>query len=198
MQLYILLFTIPILFSKFIESIKIDNTIASSIKNIIKNVGEDPEREGLLNTPERFSKSIRFLTNGYHKTIEEIIGTGIFNEVTNDNIVIVKDIEMYSLCEHHLLPFFGKVNIAYIPNGKILGLSKFAKIVDLYSRRFQVQERLTKEIAEAIMKIIDAKGVVVTVEACHLCMMMRGVQKQNSKTLTRCILGNINHENLFI
>ena len=105
---------------------------------------------------------------------------------------------MYSLCEHHLLPFFGKVNIAYIPNGKILGLSKFAKIVDLYSRRFQVQERLTKEIAEAIIKITNAKGVVVTVEACHLCMMMRGVQKQNSKTLTRCILGNINHENLLI
>ena len=198
MQLYILLFTIPVLFSKFIKSIKIDNTISSSIKNIIKNVGEDPEREGLVNTPERFSKSIRFLTNGYHKTVEEIIGTGIFNESTNDNIVIVKDIEMYSLCEHHLLPFFGKVNIAYIPNGKILGLSKFAKIVDLYSRRFQVQERLTKEIAEAIIKITNAKGVVVTVEACHLCMMMRGVQKQNSKTLTRCILGNINHENLLI
>ena len=198
MQLYILLFTIPVLFSKFIKSIKIDNTISSSIKNIIKNVGEDPEREGLVNTPERFSKSIRFLTNGYHKTVEEIIGTGIFNESTNDNIVIVKDIEMYSLCEHHLLPFFGKVNIAYIPNGKILGLSKFAKIVDLYSRRFQVQERLTKELAEAIIKITNAKGVVVTVEACHLCMMMRGVQKQNSKTLTRCILGNINHENLLI
>jgi len=194
MKFYIILF---IIFLKLTESGKMDNSISSSVKNIIKNVGEDPEREGLLNTPERFSKAIKFLTDGYHKTIEETIGTGIFNENIDDNVVIVKDIEMYSLCEHHLLPFFGKVNIAYIPNGKILGLSKFAKIVDLYSRRFQVQERLTKEIAEAIMKITNAKGVFVSIEAGHLCMMMRGVQKQNSKTLTRCVLGNITYENLF-
>ena len=194
MLFYILLF---LFFSSLTTSIRIENSIANSIKNIIKDVGENPEREGLLNTPERFSKAINFLTSGYNKDIKEVIGTGIFNEKTTDDIVIVKDIEMYSLCEHHLLPFFGKVHIAYIPNGKILGLSKFAKIVELYSRRFQVQERLTKEIAEAIMKITGAKGVIVSVEACHLCMMMRGVQKQNSKTLTQCILGNIKCQNIF-
>jgi len=162
-----------------------------SIRNIIINIGEDPKREGLINTPERFTKAIHFLTNGYNKNVKDVIGNGLFNENTTDDIIIVKDIEMYSLCEHHLLPFFGKVHIGYIPNGKILGLSKFAKIIEMYSRRFQVQERLTKEIAEAIILLTGAKGVIVRIEACHLCMMMRGVQKQNSKTFTQCILGNI-------
>jgi len=188
-RLFILYF---FFFYYFIESIRIED----SIKNIIINIGEDPKREGLLHTPERFAKSINFLTSGYNKNITEIIGNGLFNDtVADDDIIIVKDIEMYSLCEHHLLPFFGKVHIAYIPNGKILGLSKFAKIIEMYSRRFQVQERLTREIANEIFSITGAKGVIVGIEACHLCMMMRGVQKQNSKTLTKCILGDITNFN---
>jgi GTP cyclohydrolase I len=191
-NLFIIIFYFLLLTT--VNSIKIENSIAKSIKNIIKDVGEDPEREGLVNTPDRFSKAITFLTSGYTKNVSEVIGTGIFNENTTDDIVIVKDIEMYSLCEHHLLPFFGKVHIGYIPNGKILGLSKFAKIVELYSRRFQVQERLTKEIAEAVMSATNAKGVIVGVEACHLCMMMRGVQKQNSVMTTSVMTGAFRKE----
>jgi len=173
--------------------------IEKAVSVIIKEVGENSTREGLVNTPARFSKSIRFLTSGYQKTAKDVVGNGLFcennenngpNGPTENNTIIIRDIEMYSLCEHHLLPFFGKVHIAYIPNGKILGLSKFARIVDLFSRRFQVQERLTREIAESIMEVTGAKGVVVVIEAQHFCMMMRGVQKQNSKTVTRFTLGN--------
>ena len=164
--------------------------IEKAVSIIIKEIGENSTREGLVNTPARFSKSIRFLTSGYQKTAKDVVGNGLFCETVENNTIIIRDIEMYSLCEHHLLPFFGKVHIAYIPNGKILGLSKFARIVDLFSRRFQVQERLTREIAEAIMEITGAKGVVVVIEAQHFCMMMRGVQKQNSKTVTRANLGN--------
>jgi GTP cyclohydrolase I len=167
--------------------------IEKAVSVIIKEVGENSTREGLANTPARFSKSIRFLTSGYQKTAKDVVGNGLFCETDGqieNNTIIIRDIEMYSLCEHHLLPFFGKVHIAYIPNGKILGLSKFARIVDLFSRRFQVQERLTREIAESIMEVTCAKGVVVVIEAQHFCMMMRGVQKQNSKTVTRFTLGN--------
>jgi GTP cyclohydrolase I len=152
-------------------------------------MGEDPTRQGLVDTPHRFAKAFRFLSSGYREQEQETIGQGVFEEESVEGMILVKDIEMYSLCEHHLLPFFGVVHIAYLPHGKILGLSKFARIVERYSRRLQVQERLTQQIAEAIQQAIGAKGVGVMIEASHLCMMMRGVQKQKSTTMTTCFLG---------
>jgi GTP cyclohydrolase IA len=165
-----------------------DDAFADLIRRELELVGEDPEREGLLKTPERVAKSMRFLTEGYASSAEEVVGKGIFKE-EHDNMIMVRDIELYSLCEHHMLPFFGKAHVAYIPNGKIVGLSKIPRIVDVYARRLQVQERLTEEIAEGLCSVLQPSGVGVVIEAYHLCMMMRGVQKQNSKTITSALRG---------
>jgi len=158
------------------------------VYEMIRRLGDDPDREGMLKTPERVEKSLRFLTQGYGKTGKDAVGDALFTE-THQNMVLVKDIELYSLCEHHCLPFFGKVHIAYIPNGRIMGLSKTARLVDVYAQRFQVQERLTEEIAQSLWETVEPLGVAVVIEAYHLCMMMRGVQKQNSKTITSAMRG---------
>jgi len=155
---------------------------------ILKSTGEDINREGLLRTPERFSKAMQFLTSGYEKTVEEVVGQGVF-DAEGSGLVTVKDIEFYSMCEHHLLPFWGSVNVSYYPHRKILGLSKIPRLIELYARRFQVQERITKQIAESIFDVLRPKAVFVKVEAAHLCMMMRGVEKQNSKTQTEYQIG---------
>ena len=157
-------------------------------KDLLKSIGENINREGLKNTPKRAANAFKYLTKGYNDDVKEIVNDAIF-ESDNDEMIIVKDIEVYSLCEHHLLPFFGKCHIGYLPDGKILGLSKFARIVDMFSRRLQVQENLTKQIAETIMEHTQAKGVGVVIEAKHLCTMMRGVEKQNSSMITSCMLG---------
>jgi GTP cyclohydrolase I len=165
-----------------------DKEFEELIRRELELIGEDPKREGLLKTPERVAKSMRFLTEGYASSAEEVVGKGIFKE-EHDNMIMVRDIELYSLCEHHMLPFFGKAHIAYIPNGKIVGLSKIPRIVDVYARRLQVQERLTEQIAEGLCSVLNPSGVGVVIEAYHLCMMMRGVQKQNSKTITSALRG---------
>ena len=157
-------------------------------KNIIKVLGEDPEREGLQKTPERMAKAMQYITQGYEQNAVDILNSAKFKETVNE-MVIVKDIELYSMCEHHLLPFFGKAHIAYIPNGHITGLSKLARVVDVYARRLQVQERLTTQILDAIKDSLNPMGVAVVIEAKHLCMMMRGVQKQNSVTTTSAFDG---------
>jgi GTP cyclohydrolase I len=164
-------------------------SLARNVSDVLELLGEDPGREGLLRTPERVADSLRFLTEGYEQSVEEVIGHAVFAEPYQE-MVLVKDIELYSLCEHHLLPFFGKAHVAYLPNGRILGLSKLARIVDIYARRLQVQERLTTQVAEAVDEVLRPHGVAVVVEAAHMCMMMRGVQKQNSQTLTSCMLGS--------
>jgi GTP cyclohydrolase I len=155
---------------------------------LLEELGENPEREGLVKTPHRAAEAMRFMTSGYKKDLDSVVNGAIFHE-DSDNMVIVRDIEFYSTCEHHLIPFFGRVHIAYIPDGKIIGLSKLARITDMYSRRLQVQERMTVEIAEAIQQVLQPKGVGVVVEAKHLCMMARGVQKQNSNMVTSHVLG---------
>jgi GTP cyclohydrolase IA len=155
---------------------------------LLRRMGEDPTRDGLLRTPERMEKSVAFLTQGYSQKIEDVLHGALF-DVNYDEMVIVKDIEFYSQCEHHLIPFFGKAHIAYVPQGKVIGLSKIPRIVDVFSRRLQVQERLTQQIAEAIDDAIKPQGVGVVLEASHLCMMMRGVQKQHSSTVTSAMLG---------
>ena len=155
---------------------------------IIAAIGEDVTREGLIDTPKRAAKAFKFLNNGYEKNLEEVLNGAIFEADTED-MVIVKDIELYSLCEHHLLPFIGKCHIAYLPQGKVLGLSKLARIVDMYARRLQIQEKLTKQIADAVETAVNAKGVAVVIEAKHLCMMMRGVEKQNSVMTTSVMTG---------
>jgi GTP cyclohydrolase IA len=165
-----------------------DDAFADLIRRELELIGEDPKREGLLETPKRVAKSMKFLTEGYASSAEEVVGKGIFKE-EHDNMIMVRDIELYSLCEHHMLPFFGKAHVAYIPNGKIVGLSKIPRIVDVYARRLQVQERLTEEIAEGLCSVLQPSGVGVVIEAYHLCMMMRGVQKQNSKTITSALRG---------
>jgi GTP cyclohydrolase I len=165
-----------------------DKEFEQLIRRELELIGEDPDREGLLKTPERVAKSMKFLTEGYNSSAEEVVGKGIFKE-EHDNMIMVRDIELYSLCEHHMLPFFGKAHVAYIPNGKIVGLSKIPRIVDVYARRLQVQERLTEEIADGLCRVINPSGVGVVIEAYHLCMMMRGVQKQNSKTITSALRG---------
>ena len=159
------------------------------VRRQIALLGEDPDREGLLRTPERVAKSLAWLTRGYAETPKSAVGEGVFDE-RHDHMVMVRDIELYSLCEHHLLPFFGKAHIAYIPNGKIVGLSKLPRLVEVFARRLQVQERLTAQIAEAIEDVLAPRGVGVVIEAMHLCMMMRGVEKQNSKTITSALLGS--------
>jgi GTP cyclohydrolase IA len=163
--------------------------ITDNIAAIIEGLGENLNRQGLIKTPERAAKSLNHLTQGYQQNLKTIINGALF-ESEMDEMVIVKDIELYSLCEHHLLPFFGKCHVAYIPNGKVLGLSKIARIIDLYARRLQIQENLTKQIAECILEITEAHGVAVVIEAQHLCMMMRGVQKQGSSMTTSMMLGS--------
>lgn len=158
------------------------------VREIIQRLGDDPARDGLVRTPERVEKSLHFLTKGYGESPSSVIGGALFEE-HHHNMVIVKDIEMYSLCEHHMLPFFGKVHVAYIPDGKILGLSKIARLVEVFARRLQVQERLTEEIAQSLWDEVQPQGVGVVIEAYHLCMMMRGVQKQNSYTITSAMRG---------
>ena len=155
---------------------------------ILESIGEDPTREGVLKTPQRAAKALQFLMQGYDQNVEDVVNDAIFNE-EYDEMVIVKDIECYSLCEHHLLPFFGKCHVGYIPRKKIIGLSKIPRIVDMFARRLQVQERLTKQIAEALQDVLNPAGVAVVIEAQHLCMMVRGVQKQHSQTMTNVMLG---------
>jgi len=163
--------------------------LAGHYHGILEKLGEDPEREGLRDTPMRAAKAMQFLTQGYHQSLEQLINGAVFASDT-DEMVMVKDIEMYSMCEHHVLPFIGKCHIAYLPQGKVLGLSKFARIVDMYARRLQIQENLTREIAEAVMQVTEARGVGVVIEAKHMCMMMRGVEKQNSSMTTSVMLGS--------
>ncbi|HIE45439.1 MAG TPA: GTP cyclohydrolase I FolE [Flavobacteriaceae bacterium] len=171
-------------YHKFEEyNLETTEKIKDKYLSILKEVGENPKREGLIKTPERASKAMQFLTQGYDLDAEEILKSALFNEDYSE-MVIVKDIELYSLCEHHILPFFGKAHIAYIPNGKIVGLSKLPRIVDVFARRLQVQERLTDQIVNVIDKVLKPRGVAVVIEASHMCMMMRGVQKQNSVTTT--------------
>jgi GTP cyclohydrolase I len=158
-------------------------------RGVLQALGENPDREGLLDTPKRAAKAMRYLCHGYEQNLDQIVNGALFN-ATTDEMVIVRDIELYSLCEHHLLPFIGKAHVAYIPSGRVLGLSKVARIVDMFARRLQIQENLTQQIADAIREVTDANGVGVVIEAQHMCMMMRGVQKQNSMMQTSVMLGS--------
>ena len=158
-------------------------------RSILEMIGEDPRRGGLLDTPARAAKAMSFLTRGYDETLEQVVNNALFDSETSE-MILVQDIELYSMCEHHMLPFIGKCHVAYVPTGKVLGLSKVARIVDMYARRLQIQENLTKQIAEAIQEVTEASGVGVIIEAQHMCMMMRGVEKQNSKMKTSVMLGS--------
>lgn len=171
-----------------------DESLSSYYHNILAALGEDPSREGLIDTPKRAAKAMQFLTQGYHQSLEEIVNGAVFSS-SSDEMVLIKDIELYSLCEHHMLPFIGRCHIGYLPQGKVLGLSKFARIVDMFARRLQIQEELTHQIASAVQDITGAAGVGVVIEARHMCMMMRGVQKQNSSMKTSVMLGEM-RENL--
>ena len=158
-------------------------------RSILEMIGEDPSRSGLLDTPARAAKAMSFLTRGYGETLEQVVNNALFDSETSE-MILVQDIELYSMCEHHILPFIGKCHVAYVPTGKVMGLSKVARIVDMYARRLQIQENLTKQIAEAIQEVTEASGVGVIIEAQHMCMMMRGVEKQNSKMKTSVMLGS--------
>jgi len=164
--------------------------IAQSVERILRELGEDPAREGLVSTPERSEKALKFLTSGYETNLEELVNGAIFSEKC-DEMVLVKDIEFFSLCEHHMLPFYGKAHVAYLPNNKIIGLSKIPRIVDMFARRLQVQERLTQQVAQCIQDVLQPRGVGVVIEARHFCMMMRGVEKQHSGTVTSAMLGSM-------
>jgi GTP cyclohydrolase I len=166
--------------------------IAAHAAALIANLGEDPRRESLRDTPERYAKAMRFLTSGYESEPEDVVGSGIFS-AEGEGVVLVRDVEFHSLCEHHLLPFFGRVHVAYLPGDQIIGLSKIPRLVDLFSRRLQVQERITEQVADALMTLLRPKGVLVLAEARHLCMAMRGVEKQHSATATRALRGVYAH-----
>lgn len=166
-----------------------DPAFEDIVRQMLVRIGEEPEREGLRRTPLRVAKAMDFLTSGYDMTVQDVVRNAIFEEQCEE-MVIVKDIEFYSMCEHHILPFFGKAHVAYLPNNKVIGLSKVARIVDVFARRLQVQERLTNQIADAMMEILDPHGVAVIIKASHFCMMMRGVQKQNSSTVTSAMRGS--------
>ncbi len=163
--------------------------MTDAFHGILEAIGEDPQRQGLLKTPARAARAFEFITQGYQQSVSEIVNDAIFDSDASE-IVLVKDIELYSMCEHHLLPFVGKAHVAYIPNGKVIGLSKVARIVDVFARRLQIQEQLTTQVADAIMETLHPDGVAVVIEAKHLCMMMRGVEKQNSTMTTSCLLGS--------
>ncbi len=169
--------------------------IAPSVRQILEALGEDPDREGLLKTPARVEAAYRFLTRGYHQSVADVVGDAVFDDQSHQNMVLVRDIQFYSMCEHHLLPFFGVAHVAYIPRGRIIGLSKLPRIVDVFARRLQVQERLTDQIADAIMGVLAPHGVGVLIEAVHLCMAMRGVEKQNSHTVTSAVRGIFRSDN---
>ncbi|MGI0115776.1 GTP cyclohydrolase I FolE [Zooshikella sp. RANM57] len=169
---------------------KVQTVLAENFRTIISSLGEDPNREGLLDTPKRAAKAMQFLTQGYHQELESIVNGAIF-ESDNEEMVLVKNIELYSLCEHHLLPFIGKCHVAYLPAGKVIGLSKIARVVDMFARRLQIQENLTSQIAKAVESVTGARGVGVIIEAKHMCMMMRGVEKQNSVMSTSVMLGDM-------
>ena len=168
------------------------NTEASSIRPhvraIIESMGEDPDRPGLQRTPERVEKAYRWMTRGYEMSVADVVAGGVFEE-SHENMILVRDIDLYSMCEHHLLPFFGRAHVAYLPKGRIIGLSKLPRIVEIFARRLQVQERLTDQVADAVMEVLEPSGVGVVIEASHLCMMMRGVEKQNSTTVTSALRG---------
>ena len=170
-----------------------DDALATHVRALLAGLGEDPGREGLLKTPDRVARSLRFLTQGYAQDVDALLNKALFT-VDYDEMVVVKDIDTYSMCEHHLLPFVGKTHVAYMPKGKVVGLSKIPRLVDMFARRLQVQERLTVEIAEAIQDKLHPRGVAVVVEATHFCMMMRGVQKQNSVAVTSCMLGSFREQ----
>ena len=171
------------------KSVQVEQAVA----DILKFIGEDPKREGLIRTPVRVAKAWEFLTSGYHQDVQKVLNNAVFRE-KYDEMVIVKDIDFFSMCEHHLLPFYGKAHIAYIPNGKIVGLSKIPRLVEIFSRRLQVQERMTQQIAETLYGVLEPDGVAVIVEARHLCMMMRGVEKQNSVATTSAMLGSFRED----
>jgi GTP cyclohydrolase IA len=168
-------------------------SMEQSYLELLQAIGEDPQREGLLRTPARAARAFEFLTNGYRQSLDEVVNGAIFESDTSE-IILVKDIELYSMCEHHLLPFIGRAHVAYIPQGKVVGLSKVARLVDVFARRLQIQENLTMQIADALMKTLHPAGVGVVVEAKHLCMMMRGVEKQNSSMTTSCLLGSFKED----
>jgi GTP cyclohydrolase IA len=173
---------------------KIDlETLEEAYHSLLEAIGEDPNRQGLVRTPIRAARALEFLTNGYRQNLDDIVNDAVFDSAASE-IILVKDIELYSLCEHHLLPFIGRAHVAYIPNGKVIGLSKVARIVDVFARRLQIQENLTTQIAESLMKCLEPSGVAVVVEAKHLCMMMRGVEKQNSVMKTSCLLGTFKED----